>query len=58
MVGYVIGSLAVDLETSFDWRSAFAVQGFWMLIIGVTFAFCPNDKVDIMAAGVRSSPRS
>ena len=51
--GYVVGSFATDwegtwVEEYFDWHTAFASQGFIMIIIGFLFCCFDNKNIDIL----------
>ena len=52
-LGYVVGSFATDYEGTwveqyFDWRSAFAAQGYALVVIGLLFCFFDNRDIDIL----------
>ena len=54
--GYVVGSFATDwqgtwVEEYFDWHTAFASQGYVMIIIGFLFCFFDNKNIDILRTG-------
>lgn len=51
--GYVVGSFATDYEGTwveqyFDWRTAFAAQGYALVVIGLLFCFFDNKDIDIL----------
>ena len=43
MSGYIVGAIAVNLLQDFiDWRFAFMIQGYFMIVIGICFIFSDN----------------
>lgn len=53
VVGYILGSIAADYEGTwveqyYTWHTAFATQGFAMLIIALLFCFFNNKHIDIL----------
>ena len=53
VVGYVLGSIAADYEGTwveeyYTWHTAFATQGFAMLMIAALFCFFDNKNIDIL----------
>lgn len=53
VVGYILGSIAADyegtwVENYYTWHTAFATQGFAMILIAVLFCFFDNKNIDII----------
>ena len=48
MVGYVVGAFAVTLFQNYiGWRTAFMLQGWFMISIGIGFIMTDNKNLDI-----------
>lgn len=51
IVGYIFGAITVNYFSEFiNWRIAFMVQGWFMILIGICFLLCDNKALDIFAA--------
>jgi len=61
-VGYFVGAIATDLPKDnalgFDWRKAFAVQGFVLILIAIGFMCFDNDRIDIFGDRVEEVPHN
>jgi MFS family permease len=50
MIGYIMGALTVTVLNEYlDWRFAFMIQGWFMILIGICFLFSSNSVLDIFA---------
>ena len=48
MAGYIVGAISVNvLEEYMNWRFAFQLQGYFMILIGICFLCSDNEALDI-----------